>query len=76
MASHSPDLIPWNFRFWDYLKGKVYRGNVRNLADLKNQMLVQTCNTGSGQLHAVVDHVITPCYMLALKQGEHIKNQK
>ena len=70
----SPDLTPCDFWLWGYLKDKVYRGNIRNLAELKNQILLHARNIGSDQLHAAVDHVITRCHMLVLKQGDHIEN--
>ena len=43
----SSDLIPCNFWLWDYLKDKVYRGNTRNLAHLKKQIILHALNIGS-----------------------------
>ena len=72
-APHSPDLKPSDFWLWSYLKDKVYLGNIRNLAELKNQILLHACNVGSDQLHAAVDHAITRRHMLVLKQRDHIE---
>ena len=70
----SPDLIPCSFWLLGYLKNKVYQGNIGNLTGLKNQILLHVYNFGSDQFHPIVDHFITLCYILVLKQGEHIEN--
>ena len=58
-----------------YLKNNVYQGNIGNLADLKSQILLHAHNISSDQIHAAVDHAITQCYMLVLKQDKHIENR-
>jgi hypothetical protein len=34
--AHSPDLTPWNFFLWGYLKSKVYTHRHENLQALKD----------------------------------------
>lgn len=68
---HSPDSNPYDFVLWDYLKDKVYRGHVGNVANLKNQILVRII--GPHQLHASVDHAVTQIHVFVLKQVDTLK---
>ena len=70
----SHDLTVCGFWLWGYLKDKFCGGNIGNLTDLKNQILLHARNYGSDQLHGATNHVINRCYMLILKQSEHIEN--
>ena len=65
---------PVQFFPWGYLKDKIYRVDAENLAVLQNQMLLHARNIDSDQLQTTMDHVITRCHMLVLKQSEHIEN--
>lgn len=62
---------PYDLWLWDYLKCRVYQGDVQNLTDLKNVIILHTRNITNDQLCAAVEHAVTRYHLLLLQHSGH-----
>ncbi|GBL83143.1 hypothetical protein AVEN_145745-1 [Araneus ventricosus] len=69
----SPDLNPFNFRLWGYLKDVVYGGPIVNLAELKYRITQHIHNMTTKTLLSVVEHVVLR-FQLVGENGDSILN--
>jgi hypothetical protein len=56
--SRSPDFNPLDYWLWGYLKSKVYRNNVCDLASLRNAIMSNVLGITREQLHSGVSNFI------------------
>ncbi|GBL98202.1 hypothetical protein AVEN_268286-1 [Araneus ventricosus] len=66
----SPDLNPWDFWLWGYLKDVMYG----KLAELKNSITQHTHNITTETLRSVVEHVVLCFQLIGENGGQHIDN--
>lgn len=56
--SRSPDFNPLDYWLWGYLKSKVYRNSVSDLASLRNAIISNVLGITREQLHSGVSSFI------------------
>lgn len=69
----SPDLNPCDFWLWGYLKSHVYKGNVPNLAVLKDRISQCVSNLQTNELRSAVECVVHRMQFLEQTDGGHIE---
>ncbi|GBO39884.1 hypothetical protein AVEN_501-1 [Araneus ventricosus] len=70
----SPELNPWYFCLWGYLKDVAYGGLIVNLAELKNRIMQQIHNITAEILRSVVEHAVLRFQLIGENGGQHIEH--
>ncbi len=71
----SPNLTPWVFWLWGYLKSNVYRGDLANLNDLKDRIIQHVRNITPDALHSAVEHVAHRLDYVLQLNGGHLEHE-
>ncbi|KFM67194.1 hypothetical protein X975_24756, partial [Stegodyphus mimosarum] len=69
----SPDLTPYDFWLWGYLKSKVYQGVVQDLATLKDNISRTVRKIPADMLLSAVVHTVNRMQYVVHNNGSHIE---
>ena len=70
-TARSPDLDPFDFWLWGYLKDRAYQGYVRSVGDLKTSIQRHIAQIPRELLRATIYHAILWMQRLVEASGEH-----
>jgi hypothetical protein len=70
--ARSPDLTPWDFFLWGYLKAEVYKHRPRNLQTLKEAIRTEICLIPQEMLERVMRNFTSRLQQCLDNDGHHL----
>ena len=68
----SPDLNPWDFFLWGYMKSKIFSYRLRSLEELKRAICFEVAAISSGMIHRVIKNFRECLQSFVSNDGKHL----